>query len=139
MAIFERVNQIIKTTNTTDFRVHSYDGVNLVLTGSFDFAYYHEVEVEFREVAYISLPSCFENPNFRIGTPEEIEAVRKVIALEKEDIVYCVEAETSCSTEKLPFFIVAEDVTVREGKVFYYERENLKEGERIMAGVKTNT
>ena len=72
-------------------------------------------------------------------TPEEIEAVRKVIALEKEDIVYCVEAETSCSTEKLPFFIVAEDVTVREGKVFYYERENLKEGERIMAGVKTNT
>jgi hypothetical protein len=66
--IFDRVNEIVETTNTTDFRIQSYDSVNLLLIGSFDFAYYHEVEVEveFREVTYISLPTYFECPTFRI-------------------------------------------------------------------------
>jgi hypothetical protein len=135
MSEFNRINEIVETTNTTDFRIQSYDSANLLVTGSFDFCYYHEVEVEFRAVSYISLPSDFNSPNFRRVSTHEIESIRKLIALEPEDIVYCIEAGTSCSIVKLPFYIVAESVTVREGLVFYYERENLKEGERIAAWV----
>jgi hypothetical protein len=135
MSEFDRINEIVETSNTTDFRVQSYDSVNLLITGSFDFCYYHEVEVEFKEVSYISLPSNFNCPRFHIASAHEIESIRKLIALESEDIVYCIEAETSCSITKLPFYIVAKGATVREGLVFYYERENLKEGERIAAWV----
>lgn len=136
MSEFDRVNEIAETTNTTDFRIQFYDSANLLITGSFDFCYYHEVEVAFKDVSYISLPTDFNHPRFRRADANEIEAIRKLIALEPEDIVYCIEAETSCSIVKLPFYVVAEGVTVREGRVFYYERENLKEGERIAAWVR---
>jgi len=133
---FRRINEIVETTNTTDFRIQSYNSVSLLLTGSFDFNYYHEVEVEFKEVSYISLPSDFYDPVFRLANAEEIESIRKLIALEKKDVVFCIEAGTSCSIDKLPFYIVVESVSMREGRVFYYDRENLKEGERIACWVK---
>ena len=136
MSEFDRINEIVETTNITNFCIQSYDNDNLLMTGSFDFCYYHEVEIEFKEVSYISLPSGFNYPRFRRASAHEIESIRKLIALEPEDIVYCIEAETSCSLVKLPFYIVATGVNVREGRVFYDERQNLKEGEQIAVWVK---
>jgi len=59
--------------------------------------------------------------------------------LDQEEIVFYIEAETSCSLNKIPFFVVAEKVTLNEGLVFYYERENLKVGKRIAPWVKPGT
>jgi hypothetical protein len=132
----DRLNEIVKTTNTTDFRIQSYDSVNLTLTGSFDFCYYHEVELIFGEVSYISLPSQFWNPFIRMAIDAEIAGIRAIIAIDETESVYCIEAETSASLEKLPFYIVAESVSINEGLVFYYARENLKAGERIAPWVK---
>lgn len=132
----DRINKMIETTNTVDFRIQAYDSVNLMLTGSFDFSYYHEVEFNFHEVSYISLPADFSYPKFRKATSEEITEIGKIIAVDAEETVFCIEAETSRSLEKLPFFVVAESVSMNEGLVFYYERDNLKEGERIAPWVK---
>ena len=85
------------------------------------------------------LPSDINNPSFRRADETEIESVRKAIALESEDIVFCIEAETSSSIIKLNFFVVAEGVSFREGKVFYYERDNLNPGERIAGWVKRSS
>jgi hypothetical protein len=134
-----RINEIVDTTNTVDYRIQSYDSVNLMLTGSFDFCYYHEVELLFHEVSYISLPADFSYPKFRKATLAEISDIEKLIAVDSEETVFCIEAETSCSLEKLPFFVVAERVSLNEGLVFYYERENLKEGERIAPWVKVSS
>jgi hypothetical protein len=62
MDIFEKLNKISKETNTTDFRIDSCGGENLLITGSFNFCYYHEVEVKFQEVEYIDLLASFDNP-----------------------------------------------------------------------------
>ena len=136
MSEFSRINEIPETTNTTDFRIQSFDSVNLLLTGSFDFSYYHEVEVKFQEVSYISLPADFSHPHFRRADEAEIASIRKIVALESEDIVFCIEAETSGSLDRLPFYVVAEKMTVTEGTVYYYEPETLKAGERIASWVK---
>jgi hypothetical protein len=132
----DRLNQIVTSTNTVDFRIHSYDSDNLTIIGSFDFSYYHEVEIVFSEVEYISLPADFNEPLFRLGDENEVEAIAKLVALEEDDTVFCIEAETTCSIEKLSFYIVSRGISLREGMVYYYDRENLKEGERIATWVK---
>ena len=132
----DRINEIVETTNTVDYRIQSYDSVNLMITGSFDFCYYHEVELLFHEVSYISLPTDFSYPKLRKAIKSEISQIEKIIEVAQEETVFCIEAETNCSLEKLSFFVVAEKVTLNEGLVFYYERENLKEGERIAPWVK---
>ncbi|QDU50362.1 hypothetical protein [Gimesia panareensis] len=116
--------------------MESYSRGELLITGSFDFAYYHEVEVEFREVTYLSLPVLFWNPHFRLPLDDEIEAVRKFIAVGDRHMVFCIEAESDAGFEKIPFYVVAESVVLREGTVYYYEREHLEENERIADWVK---
>lgn len=110
-----------------------------MLIGSFDFCHYHEVEFSFHEVSYISLPAQFSYPKFRKATFAEMIEIEKLIAVDAEETVFCIEAETSCSLGKLPFFVVAESIFMNEGLVFYYERENLKEGERIAPWVEISS
>ena len=98
---FERINQIVETTNTVDFRIQSYDSVNLMITGSFDFCYYHEVEFIFHEVSYISLPNDFSYPKFREATAEETTKINQIIVVDEEETVYCiVTAQTKASLTK---------------------------------------
>lgn len=113
--------------------------MDLLLTGSFDFSYYHQVEVEFHDGSYISLPTEFIWPRFRRADDAETESIRNIVALDGENIVFCIEAQTDSSLVSLPFYIVAEKISVREGTVFYYERENLKPGERIASWVKRSS
>jgi|GEM_PF-3095879 hypothetical protein len=48
----------------SDFHIHSFDGLRLVLVGSFDLCYYHGIELHFIEVARINCPVWFQNPTF---------------------------------------------------------------------------
>ena len=139
MNALNRINKIVETTNILDFRIQSYDSVNLIITGSFDFCYYHEVELIFHGVSYISLPADFSYPNFRKATFAEITEIEKLITVDVEETVFCIEAETSSSIEKRPFSVVAESVSINEGLVFYYHRENLKKGERIAPWVEISS
>ena len=129
------INEIVQTTNTNDFRIDSYEVGNLLLIGSFDFCYYHSVEIRFKEVLYISLPTEFDYPIFRIANLSEIQSIRQQIWLEPEDVVYCIEAETSCSIKRLPFYIVAQGINVCVGTVYYYWKDNLNTGERLASWV----
>ena len=57
----------------------------------------------------------------------EVAEICKLIHIGEEENVYCIEAETTSSLEKLPFYVLAESTSIREGLVYYYNRENLKE------------
>lgn len=85
----------------------------------------------FSAVAYISLPTQFYHPRFGLATDEERDRVRTATGLQQEDFVYRIEAETDGSIERIPFFVVAQKMEVSEGKVYYYQRDDLKPGERI--------
>ena len=125
------LNQIIETNNTNDFRIQSYRNNLLVLVGSFDLFYYHTVEIEFEGVSYISLPTEFYQPKFRWAKASEIQFMRQLIAIEVEEKVYCIEAETTSSIKKLPFYIVATTMNIKQEKVFYHHRANLQPGEKV--------
>jgi hypothetical protein len=140
MQELDRLNEILETINAIDFRIQSYDlADDLLIAGSFDFCYYHEIEVIFHEVSYISLPASFGEPHFRRASPVEVievgkqmgQQVSNLVAWDTEEVVFCIEATTDYTLNRLPFFVVARSVSWREGRVFYYEREHLKEGERI--------
>ena len=55
--------------------------------------------------------------------------------MEEEDIVYCVEAEMNSKTNEQVFYVVAQEVTIKKGTVFYYEREKLQENKRIASWI----
>ena len=131
MNILDKINSIIQKKDLPDFKIDSYIQDNLVLTGSHDFCYYHEIEIKFKEVYYISLPSEFYYPLFRLATLEETQAIEQLVAIELEAKAYCIEAEITSSIAPLPFYLVAEAINVCEEKVYYYSRENLRENEKI--------
>lgn len=101
----------------------------LVLAGSFDFSYYHNVEITFTEVEFILCPgSVFTVELFRLANEEEIIQLHSIMhGCERNGIVFCLENEF----EQQRFYIVAEQMTYHFGMVYYYERPNLQPGERI--------
>jgi len=139
MIEIDEINHILKTTNIWNFSIYSYDlnqSDSLTIVGSMDLGYYHELEIRFQQVSYISLPTFFDEPLFRIATKEEISELRKLITIEPDEIVICIMTNAGFSFEKTPFYIVASNIEYTKGLVFYYERENLKENEKIAHWVK---
>ncbi len=112
-------NEVNKFATNAEFRIDSFDGSRLVLIGSFDLCYYHDVELTFTEVSFIRCPTYLREPQFREagktegGTRFEIK------------------------TEEGAFEIVAESAVVAAGKVYHYDRgSQLQPGERIAPWVK---
>jgi hypothetical protein len=110
------------------FRVQSFDANRLVIVGSFDLSYYHNIEVEFTGVAYVACATNFFEPKFRAGTPDERLSLVPVIG-DFDDNLYCIDAEAGSRPQT--FLIVARSAVVKEGTVYYYPRPNLKPGERL--------
>jgi len=115
-----------------DFRLVFFDGGRLAIVGSPDLCYYHVVEAEFTEVSLIFCPTDFCNARFRIGTTAELDGVSKLVEIDEACQLFAIDAESSASIERQTFLIVARSMSVKHGTVFYYERENLKPGERIL-------
>jgi hypothetical protein len=107
-----------------------------VIVGSPDLSYYHNVEVEFTDVAYVACATNFFEPKFRVGTPHERRALVPVIG-DFDDNLYCIDADAGSRPQT--FFIVARSAEVKEGMVCYYPRPNLKPGERLAPWVNSRT
>ena len=115
--IIASINSAIAKIGAYEFIVYSYiDGV-LEIVGSFDVPPYYLLEndciaIEFQEVSYISLPTYyFSYPIFRLATTSEILDVGKLVDIDSDNTVYCIEAATTASIERLPFFLVAENIS----------------------------
>lgn len=121
--MFEGLNQFVESHNISDFSVEAFNSVDLEIIGSFDLCYYYDVKIVFCEVSYISLPTRFQWPLFRTATATEINAVSACIALEEEDQVFCIEAETGKGLERHPFFVVAQSFRIEENHVSFVKSE----------------
>jgi hypothetical protein len=118
VATLEEVNRL-STGGVNEFRVESFAGTQLVVIGSFDLCYYHDIELTFTEVEFIHCPTYFREPQFqdagRSGEGRRFEI----------------------RTDEGRFEIVAESVSVVLGKVYHYDRgADLQPGERIAPWVK---
>lgn len=67
---------------------------------------------EFSGVSYISCPTEFSHPKFRLASAEERRQVSTLVQVEETDQVVAIEAETMAGMSAHIFFLVAESVTL---------------------------
>jgi hypothetical protein len=109
MPSLEDVNKLV-AAGCFEFSISSFDGQRLLIVGSRDLCYYHNVELVFDEVTYINCPVDFHDPQFAKGQERFFE-----IQAEGEN-----------------FSIAASAVSIDICTVFHYDRgELLQPGERI--------
>lgn len=111
-----------------DFTVAKSDQGSLLILGSTDFTYYHRVEIEFTGVSFHDLPETFSHAEFLLS-PSDADAD----ADEPRNVYVFGESLVDMRTE---YRIRARAVAVRLGTVYYYDRKDLKPGERIAPWVK---
>lgn len=118
----------LEKTNIDEFRIINHDGTNIILAGSFDFCYYHEVEVMFLNVDFICSPSHFKANTFRLATNDEIISLNIFMnEFKRTGLTFCMEDRSFGEKS----YIVALGLNINWGTVYYYKRENLQDGERI--------
>ncbi|MFZ5986763.1 MAG: hypothetical protein ACOYWZ_06530 [Bacillota bacterium] len=140
----DSINEIIncfqnelERTNIEDFYIIRYErSGRLLLAGSFDFSYYHDVEIIFYDVSFICCPgSTFTVNKLRLATNSEIEEVSRFMdGYEKDGFVICL--EDSIFNSK--YFIAAYELKYKFQKVHYYLNGKLIEGEIISDWAKEN-
>jgi hypothetical protein len=120
-------NELCKT-NIDRFAIINSNRDSLTLAGSFDFCYYHEIEIEFLDVEFIFCPGGIFSVNcIRVASETEINELSKSLnGYSKRGFVVCLE-----NRFKEKFYIISQQVNYRWGMVYYYLRENLQDGERI--------
>jgi len=117
-AELDRVNEL----QLWDFEASPLTDGRVTVLGSNDFDYYHHVEMEFSGVTSCDLPAMFSHAEFllspSIDPDEPGPKTVYVFGQSKVDL-------------RTEFTLRAESVVVTIGTVYYYQRENLKPGERI--------
>ncbi|SDE94442.1 hypothetical protein [Chitinophaga filiformis] len=129
------IDSIIRQHLWFDFHVLSYDGRKLVIAGSEDLDYYHTLEVIFENVFFFkgyfdgwmsdtSAPVfILEVLDTELNGKYEITQGNRVFIFRTEDY-------------RNDVIIAAGSVSYNTDTVFYYQREDLKENERIADFVK---
>ncbi|QDY83536.1 hypothetical protein FQU75_08995 [Paenibacillus polymyxa] len=119
-----QLNAILSQNNIDHFYIYDYTSrPKLVLAGSFDFSYYHNIEITFYEVSFLSCPGgVFSIECFRLANDKELELLKTVSYGFHEGPVICMEDPTFGSR----FFIAAESLDYELKTVYYYRRENLQ-------------
>ncbi len=121
MATLADINRLLASW-VDSYHIKSFDGWRLVLVGSFDLSYYHDVELTFSGVESIRCPVYFTAEGFRDAGPGGESGNCRRFEITADDG---------------PHEIVAESVAIELVKVYYYDRaESLKPGERIAEWVK---
>ncbi len=103
----------------------------LKIVGSFDFGYYHEVEITFFDVRYISCPTFFRGGRFRFATADEVHLIdensNNSFFFDPEDKVICITIDESLyGNNAAKYFIIAENFDYVFEDVLYYPREEEK-------------
>lgn len=132
----EKIDALIRQNAWFDFQVSSYDGSNLVISGSIDFSYYHELEVTFHNVFFASgyfrdWKSDTTHAVFRTPEPEEAYQLNFQLEIEEGYDLFIFKVEDS----KNNVVIASESISFNTDTVLYYYRENLPPGMRLANSV----
>lgn len=128
------LNEELARTNIQHYYIYNYTSrPSLVLAGSFNFSYYHNIEITFNEVSFVTCPGgIFTVELFRLATEDELKRLNVFSYGYNDTPTICLEDQTF----KTAFFISAAEVNYTLQNVYYYKREPLAENERIADWVK---
>ncbi|WP_312116665.1 hypothetical protein [Brevibacillus reuszeri] len=130
----EAIQKEIDQRNIGDFRIIKYEyNEELTLAGSFDFSYYHDIEIFFKNVSFIACPgSEFKANRIRLANEAEEEMLYKISHAYQEGVTICLE-DTYFGHK---FYLSVSDLEYQVQTVYYYKRDQLKPNERIADWVK---
>ena len=101
-----------------DWRVYLYDGSNLIFGASNSLAYGHALEIQFSDTSYLCCPTEFYCPEFRLATGSELTKLVPYLDT-SDDVGMIIDAESSNSTEKIPFLVCAGSYKIQWNNVSY--------------------
>ncbi|MGF7142438.1 hypothetical protein HNQ56_000856 [Anaerotaenia torta] len=109
----------VENMNLNDFGIINYNGGGmLLLAGSFDFSYYHEIEVIFGGVSFICCPaSNFSIDKIRIANEKEAVNLNKMYDIDNSGYIVAIDDELANTA----YYIVCEEITYNIQTVKYYD------------------
>lgn len=130
----KKLNHELSKTYIADYYIYDYSSrPSLVLAGSFDFSYYHNIEITFNEVSFVTCPGgIFTVDHFRLATSDEVKRLNEFTYGYNDTPTICLED----TTFKTTFFISAAEVNYNFQNVYYYKKAPLAKNERIADWVK---
>lgn len=126
--IVERLNELLSSW-IEQYSVLEQEDTRLLLAGSFDSCYYHNLELEFTGLLFCDCPEYMRAQSFRLVEGEEKARLAEHYGFAEDGLVLCI------TYSQREFFLAFRSLILREGTVFYYPRENLKPGERVASWV----
>ncbi|KAA0541674.1 hypothetical protein FZW96_21600 [Bacillus sp. BGMRC 2118] len=128
------IQNLINSMNINDFYIYNYEfNGDLTIAGSFDFSYYHDLEIHLNEVSFITCPgSIFNMDTIRLATEDESKRIFEISHGYNEGFNICLED----SDFNIRFYISAMSFDYSIQKVYYYKRDNLKANEKVADWVK---
>jgi hypothetical protein len=103
--LFERIN----AQSGWECSITGYDGWKLVFSGGSSESHGAPF-AEFSGVSFLSCPTQFSHPKFRLADELERHQVGAVVPLETSDLLVAIEAETMARHQRHVFFVAAESV-----------------------------
>lgn len=122
----------LENTNIYDFYVLSFNrSGKLLIAGTLDFSYYHEVEMIFGLVSFICCPlTTFNISKIRLATTEEVEILLKTYEIDTTGYVIAFDDDALSKS----YYIVAEEFEYNFELVKYYDDNgNIIHGEEIIS------
>ncbi|MBO3271847.1 hypothetical protein [Hymenobacter defluvii] len=134
-SIVAEIDKEIRQHPWFDFHVFSYNGSELVIAGSEDLSCYHTLEIVFEDVFFMSgfyqgWHSDTKAPVFIL--PQNESDLNQQFEIEQGYIAFIFKAEDY----KNDIVVAAKHISYNTDTIFYYEREGLKEKERLASFVK---
>lgn len=121
------INQYVKKFTWLDFEVQSYKDGNILVLGSTDFSYYHQIEISFYGVSfYQGVLSWGSDPSDDLLV-ENTTSNLSLIDEYKLNGDFKIYSFITDDETKVNF--AAERISINTDTVFYYQRDNLKENE----------
>lgn len=132
-SVVKQIDDYIRQNAWFDFHLWRYDGRNLVILGSTDLTYYHKLEIVFTDVFFASTffegwksdtnKSVIEIPNTELNRELnikfEIELGYQIFIIRTEDY-------------KNDIYVAAKGIEYNTDTVYYYQRDNLDDNERLV-------
>ncbi len=131
-SIVKQIDEYIRKNDWFDFHLWRYDGRKLILSGSTDLTYYHKLEIIFTDVFFASTffdgwHSDTDKPVIEIPEHELNRELNIKFEIEQGYQIFIINTEDY----KNDIYIAAKEIEFNTDTVFYYQRENLGDNERL--------
>lgn len=136
--IVKEIDNEIRKNKWFDFHILKYDGLTLTVAGSDDLTYYHTLEINFENIFFVS--GFFEGwhsdtTKTVFQQPENVKKSNQKYEIEEGYQLFIFKT----SDYKNDIVIAAKEIRYNTDTVFYYDRPDLKDNERIADFVKRKT